>query len=701
MNWSMQCAVQSLFALLLLAAQTGNAGENCQARYDCTAQPPESLHQYAGPLERTLPPTAHSTQMHLHGSYSEGTGSMTAGGAEARNVGVDVLWWSDHDYGIFHQKNITTFSFEDWWEEEWKNEYWVAHSPAGLAKKKYWSFDSANGTDDHEAVISDAQYWDGQHSLLLSAVSQLPDFAEFLYIFDSDSSAIQHARTLAADIEIEIAIFPEQVGTDATAEVLIALSKHGENPARQRWIRYLLDNSAGISPWREGPLYNVPLSYQDNGWNRYTLYLTRDVNEGFPELIGEDNTAHEIRIGVMSRNGATAAAYFDAYHLHFNVWYPELYARQRELLDQLEALNTMPVHLQGAELGVGKHLNMLSESTDVPPHDASLEHAVLQVHGAGGLVMLNHIFGFGEGVVIDPQVTLEELVAENVFGADLLEVGYRLRGGQQLPVFLWIWDQLAKKQLYVVGVGTSDAHSWVPGTNAGRRNNFVSWIYAATPNKPDLLDGLRRGRVYFGDISLFDGKLDLKTKSGFVMGQIVITDKSHETIAVNIDGLVAGDAVYAVVNGERRDRFAVAGSFFSDTIGIDLAGNTCARVEAYSGNRGYNEKVFSNSICFVRQLPDAGITAARAALDVAGFTSELIDNFTITGFTGHVGMKSSSIVVEGHAEDGSLVLNSPVGTSIVDVSFDGLKGLWTQADSRIILWNLYGTGSTSIVTHSE
>ena len=41
---------------------------------------------------------ATSMQLHLHGSLSEGNGTMRGHSGEADRIGVDLLWWTDHDF---------------------------------------------------------------------------------------------------------------------------------------------------------------------------------------------------------------------------------------------------------------------------------------------------------------------------------------------------------------------------------------------------------------------------------------------------------------------------------------------------------------------------------------------------------------------------------------------------------------------------
>ncbi|MFN0152674.1 MAG: hypothetical protein ACKVU1_18380, partial [bacterium] len=55
----------------------------------------------------------YAVQMHLHGSLSEGQGSMRGHVEAARALGgVDVLWWSDHDWRIALHTYQRAFDFE-------------------------------------------------------------------------------------------------------------------------------------------------------------------------------------------------------------------------------------------------------------------------------------------------------------------------------------------------------------------------------------------------------------------------------------------------------------------------------------------------------------------------------------------------------------------------------------------------------------
>src|SRR5262245_21739421 len=49
--------------------------------------------------------------MHIHASFSEGIGSMQAHLAEAERIGVDVIWWTEHDHRMVARGYLTDVHF--------------------------------------------------------------------------------------------------------------------------------------------------------------------------------------------------------------------------------------------------------------------------------------------------------------------------------------------------------------------------------------------------------------------------------------------------------------------------------------------------------------------------------------------------------------------------------------------------------------
>jgi hypothetical protein len=53
-----------------------------------------------------------SVQMHVHASMCEGPGSWRAANVHAKTIGLDVLWWSDHDWRMAYYTYNRAFGFE-------------------------------------------------------------------------------------------------------------------------------------------------------------------------------------------------------------------------------------------------------------------------------------------------------------------------------------------------------------------------------------------------------------------------------------------------------------------------------------------------------------------------------------------------------------------------------------------------------------
>jgi hypothetical protein len=570
---------------------------------------------------------AYSVQLHVHGLHSEGVGSIDSHSHEANELGLDVIWWSDHDFRIASYRHVSTFGFEDWSATDSRGESWRDRRERLGRRSKSLQRVVDRSLGAASANFTDDDPYEGVQCFRVDAVGPDPHFRAHLYSFIAGRAT--HVRPLASRITLEIAIFPVKLGRDARATIEIRLSEHAPReglPLTTYTLHYYLDNGSS-DRFRDGTTFHVPLSYREGEWNRFTLPVTQHVVEGFPFIVGEDNSLNSLLLGVEARHGARASARFDALRILQELSGGAAFARQREVIDLVAADYPGLRQLQGVEISYASwHLNEFSVDTqlldydaladqrgigrDAPPVSDDEAHrtfatrwAVELVHARGGLVSYNHMFGVGlpgaQAVRTREQI-LDLLLDEKLYGADILEVGYRDRGGHPLADHLWIWDQLALNGIRAVGTGVSDSHGgpgqrWRTGIN-----NFVTWIYAASADKADLIDGLREGRVYFGDLSLFSGKLDLRTPNGVRMGETVSTDRVTEEIAIEIDGLEREDSIHVVESGVHLRTYHSNGSRFRQrhTVSLPADRDAFVRVEVYDASGG--AKVFSNPIYFVR-----------------------------------------------------------------------------------------------------
>jgi hypothetical protein len=659
---------------------------------------------------------AWSAQLHVHGSFSEGIGSVDSHSWEASRAKVDVVWWSDHDTILASDRRTTRFGFEGFEEPFDRGESWKARSDTELASRKRLYLLRWPSVGPPAVGFPADDPLEGERSLRLSvsAPSEAPE--ELVYYFLPDGS--WHRRPLAAQVTLRVGVFPEQLGPDATCTIDLELSEHPA-PDRTELVRSVLRYQLSASeapPRSQGGLLVFPLRYEPARWNSYELPLVEHVQRLLPALDAEDNTVLNLAFGVHARRGATAAARFDGLQIDHEISGPALYARQAELIERTARRYPELREYQGVEIDAQPHLNEFSVGTELLDYAALVrefgrpepfseadfrrfvaERAVAAAHARGGVVSYNHMFGVqmaGKPGTLDVDAVLADLRATRAFGADLLEVGYRDRGGRPLADHLRVWDALARDGLFLVGTGVSDSHGGPDQRWRTSPNNFVSWILAPTLERADLIEGLRGGRVFFGDIWSFDGEMDLETDAGHAMGRIVVTDRKSVAVRLFGSGLAAGDEIAIVESGRRTAVHASPGETLALEHVVSLeATPALVRFEVRGANGA--EKAFSNPLWFVRAPGQEGIAAARAAVDYGGVASRSVAAFTLRG----VALEDGGRVLrlQGSARGGSLVLDTIGFGEVGDVRFEGLSGGSRREDGLLVLEGLEGEGAVRLV----
>ena len=589
------------------------------------------------------PEQAFSTQLHVHGSFSEWIGSIDSHSYEASRLGLDAIWWSDHDFRIATYRQPARFGFEQELEPFDEDEHWTALQRPGVKQLRPLTVE-VPAAGQHE-LSSDVVH-SGARSLHITAAATAGATAPGRYLLYPAATRTGFRRPLAAELTVHLAVRPgvpsaasrEQPAGHALLQV--GLSEHaprgglGEVPYM---LRYVLGGE--VSEHREGAVYYLPLELTPGEWNELALPITRDVERAFPELVGADNGLTHFAFGVEVPPGAEAEAWFDDLRIEQVHTGSATYARQAELLEEVGRGYPQLRQLQGVEISNGTdHLNEFSLATELLDYDALAgeldeqfgtpakvkvarpylsRRAVELVHGRDGLVSYNHMFGTTgpeSEAKTSNEAVLAELLSNRLFGADLLEVGYRDRGGHDLDDHLWVWDRLAQAGLFPVGIGVSDSHGGQRARWETAENNFVSWIWARSTDKADLLEGLRAGRVFFGDLVLFDGTLDLSTPNGWRMGQVVETARKSVTVELTLTDAAPGDRVTLLVNGSPLDEVTCTRTVLTHEREVALdATVTTVRVEVYDPSG--RAKVFSNPITFVAPgaASDTGTHEARIA----------------------------------------------------------------------------------------
>jgi hypothetical protein len=175
-----------------------------------------------------------------------------------------------------------------------------------------------------------------------------------------------------------------------------------------------------------------------------------------------------------------------------------------------------------------------------------------QIHKTGGLVSYNHPYGYNDGPLLPAtqQNTLVSQVAAKLLptatapaalGADLLEVGYKLRGGCDLAHHVALWDVMSRNAVFLTGNGTNDDHFGVNWRGTG--NNWFTSAWAASTAEADLLAALAAGRSWCAPLSAYRGSLDLLIDGTCPMGSVSVASVSSRKLTATATGIPAGGSL--------------------------------------------------------------------------------------------------------------------------------------------------------------
>jgi len=238
---------------------------------------------------------------------------------------------------------------------------------------------------------------------------------------------------------------------------------------------------------------------------------------------GDDTTIREVEWGVETVRGAEVSMDFCSLRMWNRRHDIATYHRTVQgILDRYADVYDVIQYMGGEFAWSGTHLNAFYPDSAIAPsllggeyRDLAIDEWVSRVHDRGGLVSLNHPFGTGSELFPAYQQLRDQLhigrariiAKAQAYGADILEVGYLTRGGVTLHEHLLLWDLLTAKGLFLYGNGTSDSHGgiWTPEENP---NYFVTWVWATDSTPEELVRGMRRGRMFFGDRGRWNGRFD-------------------------------------------------------------------------------------------------------------------------------------------------------------------------------------------------
>lgn len=556
------------------------------------------------------------TAMHVHGSWDEGQGSWESQFAQADALGLQVLYMSTHDY------RAEAFNY--------------LPSLVGV------TFGAAQRTGS--MAQSTASNSGGTVRVLAQSANASP--ASYGVPMQAKPLAANRLRTSIAGQVLTLAFSQVQIGSGGTYEVVVTLSNHpahGNHKAGQYSLRYRFGGTAAPRKFLDSNgITGVISNPTPSAGQRFTFDLTSDVATLWPDLVAFDNTffmlafvatspAKGVTVDVSvtmqfarSMNGSAAlTSLHDQLVTSYSPRHPNLTAYPAVEVSRIDPLHT---------IGFGVPQSWPDQSTITKSNvNQAYTKIADAIHAQHGLMSMNHPFGPNDGPLLSAAgmeaaraATYTTLNGVAVDHADILEVGYTLRGSVNTATHIALLDTFVRNGYFLTANGVNDDHGGMNWKNLS--NGFVTGIWAVSATQADLVTGLAGGRAFAYHPQRWPGgQLDTRLEDGTRMGQASLSTKLTRTLSVYAPGLPATANVQVVAGpvdkgGNHPGVSVVAtlkGSQFTGTgvvqVPLSISGPTFVRVQAVLTN-GQVAGISNPSWLFPRPptvtVPQARLSAA-------------------------------------------------------------------------------------------
>ena len=479
--------------------------------------------------------------MHIHSSFSEGPATMMAHLDQAERHGVDVIWWTDHDFrmeGYGYTPAIACDGTDEGQQISWA----PVQMEQGTVVATGREFLLPHGRADQKALRIGARSEDDTWGAI--AMKALSGNLFF--------------NTSLADTTMTVEMLAEHVSDNATACMQIRSSYrpaiHGR-PAGNYLLQYRLGPTS--TRFLERPLRGVVQVKATGAWQKLTIDPVADMKLFWPDVEPRDSALYDLRFAVRVRNGASADAWFrnvtftrarDQDPLR---WGPDL---QRQLTASYAPRYEKVVIHPSTEVSLVRHVNVFGTNPELYRYtgpavkDSSpqaLQTMVQWYRSRGALVQYNH-----------PQPnSAAELVEYAGFGCELMEVGrdshYKKDAagkntmlGNRIDMF----DAAARNAIFLTATGVTDDHvgiDWAqPGDGAQR---YVTSVWSTSTDRTELCTVLATGRAWWHDLLLWPGgQLDLFVDGRPAMGQAWRTDHKSAQVTIVARGVPEDGHVHVI-----------------------------------------------------------------------------------------------------------------------------------------------------------
>ena len=514
---------------------------------------------------------AYSMAMHVHSSFSEQDGSMDSQLFQATKNSVDVLWWTDHDTrmdGIGYRQvvHFTSLTTEHGGPGQGRPWDWTKVTAGPLGSQ------STGGIVQNPSSPSDPVAG-GSMQLIAKSTTGAP--ATFGFYAQTHQASWNYRDNLNGQ-SLTIDVLLTKGWQAGYLELLIVSSYHeaiGGRPAGGYQLSYRFvppggigrGGGAGASTVRRSAngltgIVTIPVTPNSGSdpWGTTTVNPAEDIAALWPDMDHRDFGLYELTLSAVS-TGDLVEGYFDYLRFNRSISGEAFFTQQADMGAALAARYRSVTQQQGLEVSLSlPHVNWFGKNVAIPDYgstsgrrqyDAYLaQNLIPKVHASGGLISYNHPFGYGDVPEL-PQPQQDALLVQTAggmlpaagtpaaLGADLLEVGYRLRQGMDLAHHVALWDIMSRNALFFTGNGTNDDHfgqNWL-----GPMNNWFSSVWARSAGIADLLAALAAGRAWCASLSRYRGSLDLLVDGTVPMGSVSVSKVASRKLVATATAIPA------------------------------------------------------------------------------------------------------------------------------------------------------------------
>jgi hypothetical protein len=462
-----------------------------------------------------------SMAMHIHGPFSEGLASFSAHFEQARRYGVDVIWWTDHDFRIAAFAHRQAVHFEGPVEPE-----------GGLDWKWTPSVEGDVTAPAVQFVAAPHSPQDGNgRALRLAATGKGIQWYR-------GKAWNNTANACIADTELTLDVLPETLPAGGSLLLELQLSNH---PGKGILVlRYQIGPFDRTTHSAAGAVGTVRLPVRPAQWQEFTFVLADDVAKLWPDIAAGDNALTGLQLGAQ---GARFVVDRLTFHRTRRTGPAAEQLRAEVIAAAAQRHGAGVTHFRAMEISLVRHLNWfggdqtLPAFTSPPVRDndpARAESMVRSLKSRGGLVCWNHPMD-----VADRDELIGLMLERDFLGVDLVEIGRK-----PFDDLLWVLDAAARNALFFTAVGSSDDHDAIDWATAEEHN--VTHVWAASKSSRDLLAALQRGAAWFTDLARYRGSLDLRIGGVSHLGAVLMT-KRPAKVDVIATGVPAGAKVEVVV----------------------------------------------------------------------------------------------------------------------------------------------------------